>query len=302
VAIADLKGRPVFERSFALHYPGKVDELLARIAGCIDQTVESGPITRESIHSIGLALPAIVDGVTGVLHWLPGYPEVAVPVSALLTDRLGLPVFLDGVADVLARAVHWFGEDGGLDDFSLVFLGLGIGLGVYRGGALQIGSYGMCSAFAHTKVTLGDGPICICGGRGCLHGYASMHGVLGQICERRGRTAPRLGEMVQAFDQLVQDAAAGEEDARAAFHMAGASLGFATANYINLAIPARIVFVVDHPAYSGLITASFNQALEDNLIPAFRGLVPTEFRMSNPQDFSRGSAALVLERLYRDAA
>jgi predicted NBD/HSP70 family sugar kinase len=300
VEIADLRGSRLFGRSFKLHYTGPVDGLTARIAAHVEETMAASPFAMTEIHSLGLAVPAIVDSVSGVLHWLPGYPPEPSPLAERLGEQLGLPVFIDSVADVLTRAEHWFGEDRQVDDFSLIFVGLGIGLGQYQDGTLRTGSHGICPAFAHVKVAPGQGPACMCGAQGCLVTFASMSGVIGRISERRGVSPPRLEQMQEVFDAFARDAQAGDAEARDVFEFAGIALGTATANYINLMDPARLIVVLLDATFSALIAQPFEAALGANTLSVLRGRVPIEFRASDVVAFSKGTAALVLEKLYRN--
>lgn len=299
VDIANLRGERLFARSFELPASGSVSALAALIAERVDSTVAESPFPRGTIDSLGLGVPAVVDSPGGVLHWMPGYPPGPAPLAAMLSDRLQLPVFLDSAADVLTRAEHWYGEDRQVDDFALIFVGLGIGLGQYVDGCLRTGDHGTSPAFAHLKMTAGSGPACLCGARGCLTTYASVSGVVGRICERRGRAAPALEQLEATLHAFAREARAGEADAGEAFEFAGTALGVAAANYINLWDPARLVVLVQDHTFAEMISAPFRAALGANTLPALRGRAPVQFRASEEVAFSKGAAAVVLERLYR---
>ena len=299
VEIADLSGNRLFGRAFKLHYGGPLNEIIARLGDCIDETIAASPWAEAGLHSVGLALPAIVDSLDGVLHWLPGYLAEPLPLANVLGDRLGLPVFVDSVANVLARAEHWFGRDRRVDDFTLVFVGLGIGLGQYQNGAVRIGDHGIGSAFAHVKVATDNGADCICGGRGCLLTVSSMSGVAARLAERTGHGAPNLERMQDFFENCVHEARAHDGVARDVFIRAGASLGTAVANYINLSDPSRVILLFLNPDFMEMVAAPFTAALDDNTLPLFRSRTAIELRPSEDTAFAMGTAALVLEQLYR---
>ena len=62
-----------------------------------------------------------------------------------------------------------FGAGRGLDSFVYVMLGHGVGAGLVFGGRLHRGAAGFAGELAHVQVRdQEDGPLCVCGGRGCL--------------------------------------------------------------------------------------------------------------------------------------
>jgi predicted NBD/HSP70 family sugar kinase len=299
VEIADLCGEGLWRTTCQLKREETLEALAKEIAAAVRRAVAAVALDRTTIHSIGLGLPAAVDGLRGVLHWLPGYAPDPVPFAAWVSGEVQAPVFLDSGANVLTRAEHWFGEDRQVDDFSLVALGLGIGLGQYSEGLLRTGDHGMSSQFAHVKVTPSDGPACVCGDHGCLMTYASMSGIVGRISEHRGLATPPGQGLTDAFKGFVGEAQAGDPGALAVFEFAGTALGQAIANYINVWDPTRIIVTCDSDALPSLIEASFRTSLNNHTVKVLRGRVPVRFRSTNPLAFAKGAAARVLEQLYR---
>lgn len=299
VEIADLRGDTLVSATHQLPIVDSAEALAPRIAAAIDETLTEGPISRAMIHSVGLGVPGVVDSLRGVLHWTPRYQAGPVPLAALVSDRLGLPVYLNSAADVLTRAEHWHGPDRQVDDFVLIFAGFGLGLGQYIDGMLRTGDHGLSPAFAHVKVTVGEGPVCICGACGCLTSYASISGVVSRIAVGRGNMPPRLGEMTESLHAFAAEARAGAADAQDAFNFAGLALGLAAANYINLWDPARMVVLVQDTVLMDMVTEPFRAALDASTVPALRERTPVDIRASEEIAFAKGTAALVLEHLYR---
>ena len=299
IDIANLRGDQLFERSFRLRHLKSLEAVAERIASNLEETISAGPLAKSAIHSVGLGLPAVVDGLRGVVHWMPGYLPRPVPFAALIEERLGLPVFLDSAADILARAEHWFGDDHQVDDFTLILVGLGIGLGQYEDGLLRIGQHGMSPAFAHVKVPPGHGPLCVCGAQGCLMTYASMSGVVGRLSHLRGLPTPHLEQMLEVFHAFAREACAGDVRSLEIFDFAGHALGLAVANYINIWDPLRLVVIIEDAVFADMIAASFRASVTANTLPALRDRASVQIRASEKLAFSKGAAALVLERLYR---
>jgi predicted NBD/HSP70 family sugar kinase len=303
VEMADLRGDVRFATSFDLPRPATVEALAAEIAADIDQAIRTSPVPQKAIHSVGLGLPATIDGPAGVLHWLPPQPPRPVHFAAQVSDALGLPVFLDNTANVLTRAEHWFGEDRQVDDFSLIFVGLGMAAGRYVDGLLRAGGHGLNSEIAHMKLGFGDGPACICGARGCLTTYASLGGVVARCAELRGDPDPAGPvAMIETFRSYADAARAGDAGLRQVFDLAGKALGIGVANYVNVWDPSRVLVRVLDASFTELVEPPFRAALDENTLAPLRGLAKVSFAANTEAAFARGAAALVLERLYRDPA
>ncbi len=298
VEIVNLRGERLLHRRTLVGRRPSLHSLALEIARTVDEAIGMTSLERSSIHSVGLGLPAAIDSLDGILHWLPGYPSEPVPFAAWIADMLGMPVSLDSGANVLTRADHWFGDDRQVEDFTLVSVGLGIGLGKYEGGLLHVGDHGINSQFAHLKVTPDGGPQCACGDHGCLMTYSSVSGILARISEMRGEAAPRGDSLQGAFAGAADDASRGDTIARLAFERAGRVLGTTVANYINLVDPKRVVIACDERQIVDLIEPTFTAALSASTLAVLRGLTEVRFQVTEDISFARGAAARVLEQLY----
>lgn len=301
VEISNARGDRLYERTTAMPRTPSIRAWAEQIGQVIDEVIEASPVPRARLRRIGLALPAVVDSGGGVVHWLQTYPQESVEVGAIVERRVGLPVTVDNGINVMARAEHWFGEDRQVDDFSLVVVGLSLGLAEYADGILKTGAHGINSEFGHSKISLDDDVPCTCGARGCIAAYATGYGVVARTWAARGLPRPRLRDMVKAFRQCVQDARAGEPVAAAAFDLCGRALGIAVANLINISDPARVLVLALDQALADLVVAPFYASLQENTLPALRGRTPVQLKVAEEARYSHGAAALVLEQLYRKA-
>jgi predicted NBD/HSP70 family sugar kinase len=300
IEINNLRGEKLFVRSAPLSRSPSVEALAEQIADLLHDTIAASPFDKAAIHSIGVALPALVDSDSGVLHWLQSYPPQPVPIAAIIERRVKLPVFVDHTANVVARAEYWFGDDRQVDDFSLFMLGLGMGFGRYVDGALWRGAHGANPEMSHVKMGLEGGLLCTCGARGCLTTYCTISGIVQRICEDRGQTTPPVEEMTALFHQFVAQGRTGDRLVWDAFNLAGRALGTAVTNYINTWDPARVLILVTDGALAEVITPAFYAALQENVLPVLRGRAQVQIKVTEEARYSQGAAALVLERLYRN--
>ncbi len=186
--------------------------------------------------AIGISAIGPLDPVAGVIVDPPNaHPSFRdVPVSAELSRRLGLPVFLDRDTNVALLGEHAFGTARDVPDVVYLTVSTGIGGAILAAGELLHGPDGTAGELGHLLVEL-DGQACGCGARGHLEGIASGSGIARAAREavRAGAagllaaTADREGiEQLSAVDVAVAEEAG---DREAAAIMAHARRAFAAA-------------------------------------------------------------------------
>jgi glucokinase len=135
--------------------------------------------THGRAEAIGLGSPGPLNLTTGTLGQLPNFPGWDFfPLRSSLEDLTGLRVVLDGDANAAALA-EWklgAGRSEGVDSMAMLTLGTGVGSGIILSGQIWHGIIGMGGEVGHISVNF-DGPVCSCGGRGCLEYYASATGI-----------------------------------------------------------------------------------------------------------------------------
>ncbi|MEV7232627.1 ROK family transcriptional regulator [Streptomyces sp. NPDC051020] len=127
----------------------------------------ASPVAAPStVLGLGVAVPGPLDHRGGVLHRVTGFPQWdGFPLRDALTTRTGLPVVVD--KDTNAAALGLALRADGPGDFAYLHLGTGLGAGLVLGGAVHRGARTGAGEFGHQTVLL-DGPLCSCGGRGCI--------------------------------------------------------------------------------------------------------------------------------------
>ena len=167
-------GRVLDERSVAVPADGK---------GLADTLVD---VARElgAEHSVGLGLPGLIDRERGLVLDSPNIPQLEeLPLGELLSDALGLEsVHLENDANAAALGELWLGAARGAEHALVVTLGTGIGGGLVLDGELFLGA-GLAGEIGHVRIDPA-GPICGCGGHGCLETLASATAARRRALER----------------------------------------------------------------------------------------------------------------------
>jgi glucokinase len=116
----------------------------------IEQLVEAvGTLRDDEVRAVGVGVPSVVDFESGRIRSSVNIPLADVPLRELLTERLGLPVFVDNDASCAALAEAF--QDGRLTCPHLVMftIGTGVGGGTVLGGMVYRGATGAAPESGH---------------------------------------------------------------------------------------------------------------------------------------------------------
>lgn len=210
--------------------------------------VEAARDARPDAIAVGLGVPATIDHDMGVAVSAVNLPLSDLPIRDLVSERVGLPVFVDNDANVAALAEYLFGAARGKPNTVMLTVGTGIGGGLILGGEVYRGATGAGAELGHTVIQA-DGPPCQgnCPNHGCVESLAS-----GTALGREGRAAAEsspdsvLGQMLadgQTIDgrAVTEAALGGDETAAAVFELIGSRLGVACSSFANIFQPDAIV-------------------------------------------------------------
>jgi glucokinase len=131
----------------------------------------------------------------------------------------------------LVAAEHWRGAGRGKDNVLGMVVSTGVGGGLILDGRVIEGASGNAGHIGHVVVDPEDGPVCACGGRGCLEAIARGPAL---VAWAQGE-GWRQGQPDATAKDLADDAAHGHPVGLAAMRRAGRALGIAiaSANYLG---------------------------------------------------------------------
>ncbi len=105
---------------------------------------------RPDTNAVGIGVPSVIEFATGRVRHSVNLPLEDVPLRSLLTERIGLPVYVENDASCAALAEAY--DDGELVCPHLVMftVGTGVGGGLVLGGRLYRGATGAAAEVGHT--------------------------------------------------------------------------------------------------------------------------------------------------------
>ncbi len=223
--------------------PDTLDALLDDLVRILDEVRRAQP---DGI-ALGVGVAALVDAF-GLVHYAPNIPPLRdVPLDALLTERVSLPVVVDNDANVAAYGETRHGAASSMRNGLVITLGTGVGGGIIVDGHLFRGAHGFAAEVGHFTVLPG-GPLCACGARGHWEAMASGSALGRMARERVARGELPLvlavagGDVEEVSGAVVGDAAhAGDAAAQALITEYAGWVAVGLAGLANILDPERIV-------------------------------------------------------------
>ncbi|AUH53561.1 sugar kinase [Chromobacterium sp. ATCC 53434] len=170
--VVDLAGRVRARTERAVRRPTP-EQALPLIAAMLAEMRGAAELDWRRLLGVGLVMPGPfgVEGMTSVgPTTLPGWEDVD---GAWLSRQLGLPVLLEKDATAAAIGERLYGMASSLRNFAYLFIGTGLGAGLFLDGRLYAGGRHNAGEIGHMIVVPG-GRACECGNRGCLERYVSL--------------------------------------------------------------------------------------------------------------------------------
>ncbi|MCG2797085.1 MAG: ROK family transcriptional regulator [Cellulomonas sp.] len=220
----------------------------------------------------GIASPGVIDP-DGTVVQAPNRGWQDVPLAALLTSALGVPVHVANDADTRALAEFTYGGAAGSGTLVLT-IGAGVGAGVVVDGGLLRGTHFAAGEIGHVTVvdaTTGEEPYpCACGRYGCLETVLSV---------------PALRRRTAGLDH---------DSAAAALASAGRLLGLALAPVVSVLDLAEVLLSGPPELLDGPLRIAALDTLRERTMPVIgSGLVVRTGSLG--QDVAlAGAAVLVL--------
>src|SRR5262249_26660096 len=198
--------------------------------------------------AVGFGLPSQIDQRHGRVLDSTNVPLEEIDFNAEMARRLGVPVTIDNDANAACLAEVRIGAARGAKHVVMLTLGTGVGGGLVLDGELYRGWYGTAGELGHMSIQE-DGPPCQghCTNRGCLEVLCSATGILAaanRIADERPHgslaAARNSGTDLDAHF-VIDQARAGDVEARDVFRIVGRHLGVGIANYVNIFNPELVV-------------------------------------------------------------
>ncbi|MFE9840126.1 ROK family transcriptional regulator [Streptomyces goshikiensis] len=233
VAVGNLAHQVLAEESEPLDVDASWVDGFDRAEALVGRLIRGIGVGREKVIGVGLGVPGPIDvesGTLGSTAILPGW--AGINPRQELSQRLGVPVYVDNDANLGALGELVWGSGRGVKDLAYIKVASGVGAGLVINGQIYRGPGGTAGEIGH--ITLDEsGPVCRCGNRGCLETFAAARYVLPLL---QGSHGPEL-----TMERVVELAREGDPGCRRVIADVGRHVGSGVASLCNLLNPSRVV-------------------------------------------------------------
>lgn len=304
VLLADFAGHTV-RRWHREVDPSELQEIVITYTQTlVDEALAVARLLPAPLLGLGLTVPGMVDLKEGVLIFSPNLHWRNVPLRQIFHDHVGLPVFVDNDANAAALGEHLFGVARQVENFIFLFAGVGLGGGLFLNGELYRGAGGLAGEIGHTTFVAEPGRPCRCGHWGCWETTSNQYSVIERVRARlevrRDSLIPRLMAeqgLSLGLPVIVQAAAAGDNEALAAFSETGTAIGTGIANLINIFNPEMVILGGALTLAGPYLMPSILETIQIRAMEAMREQVTIALSAFGPDASVVGAVAMVVEAI-----
>ena len=276
-------------------------------------TIESVEILAKEIHDsvikskiaisgVGIAAPS-VNQLNGQIEHAPNlnWGDI-IPVKEVFERVFSQEIVVMNDANAAAIGEKHFGGAKELNNFAVVTLGTGVGLGIYMNGAIIYGQNGLAGELGHVVVHR-DGRECNCGNSGCLESYIGKNGIIWTAKEKLEFSSG--GSMLNSIlpsalnpEEIFKAARKEDPVALEVMDLVCSDLGFVLSGLTNL-IDIENIFLSGGISKAGnLLRRKTEKHMKVNVLPNLRDKVHIKISELNDRNGGiLGAAASIKDKL-----
>jgi glucokinase len=278
----------------------------------LDVAVDAVEEARESaggeVAAVGFGIPSLIDQRTGRAVVAVNLALKDIRFGDAMTERLGVPVFVDNDANMAALAEHRAGAARGCSEVVLLTIGTGIGGGLILRDELYHGGIGSAGELGHVVIEE-NGPPCQgnCPNHGCVEAMASGT-ALAYEATRVAHERPQSGlgraladGQALAGPLVTELAHDGDQAAIEVIELIGTRLGVAITGFVNIFNPQVVVIGGGVMAAGELLLEPIRKVVATRALPPSRDEVRIVMAEFGVEAGMIGAAALAFDGLGIEA-
>jgi predicted NBD/HSP70 family sugar kinase len=265
----------------------------------IRHCVSKARISMRKISGIGIGIPGLVSGEKGITYWSPLYRKGNTTLRELIQKRFNVQTHIENDANTVTLAQQWFGEGRGVDNFIVVTVEHGVGMGIVVNGQIYRGVKGIGAEFGHMVIKPGGAP-CRCGKRGCVEAYVADYSVLEaaiDACKAGQWQCKSISSLT--IEEVTAIAKQGEPALRKIFKRGGEILGLGISGLVQVFNPEKIIVAGEGVRAGALLFKPMQKMIKAHTAPEMVETLQIVIQKWRDTDWARGAASLVLQELYK---
>ncbi|MGD9114447.1 MAG: ROK family protein, partial [Desulfobacterales bacterium] len=265
----------------------------------IRHCVSEALINMRKISGIGIGIPGLVSAEKGITYWSPLYRKGNKTLRDLIQRRFNIQAYIENDANTVTLAQQWFGEGRGVDNFIMVTVEHGVGMGIVVNGQIYRGVKGIGAEFGHMVIKPG-GALCRCGKRGCIESYVADYSVLEaaiDACKAGRWQCKNISSLT--IEEVTDIAKNGEPALRKIFKRGGEILGLGISGLTQIFNPEKIIIAGEGVRAGALLFEPMQKMIKAHTTPEMYETLQIVIQKWQDTDWARGAASLVLQEIYK---
>jgi predicted NBD/HSP70 family sugar kinase len=300
-ALTNFASNVLLDFESPINFDGSPDTLTVALGAMIDGMIERSGLARDEFFGVGIGLAGVIYPQQGIVHYSPYFGWRDVPLAHMLQTQIGLPVYVENDVNTLTLSEYLFGAGRHQDNFVVVTIGRGIGMGIVINGQLYQGARGGAGELGHIILDLPKARRSV--DAGSLETLASDPAVLRALHNGGGgeptrNDAPEGGGGEPTLAEVIRVAEAGGDDARAALALSGEYLGVGLATVINILCPRLIIISGEGVAAGSLRLDPMLAAMRRYTFNGLLNDVEVIVEPTDDQAWARGAASVVMSKVF----
>ncbi|NMB45932.1 MAG: ROK family transcriptional regulator [Firmicutes bacterium] len=278
------------------------DQVVEAIGADFEDLVQETQIDLDNILWCGVACPGLVSSHRGVVQRSSNLGWVRVPLSALISKRLGgIPVQVENISNAAALAEKEYGLGHGHKHLVFVNLSVGIGAGIVADGEIYGGVRGYAGELGHMILLAENGPRCACGRQGCFEAVCGARAVIqraravipDEVFLEHGITKEKL-----TLADLRSSPLADSPEVRALIQETGCFIGVMVANLVSLLNPEMVILGGELSTLGEPLLQAVRSEVEARTLEEIGGNISIQISDMRGSAPLMGAYALALDRIF----
>ena len=285
---------------------------LASQEGLVGQLIGAIEAARTpETRAVGIGVPSLIEFATGRIRSSVNIPLKDVPLRELMTERVGLPVYVENDASCAALAEAFRDGHMAVPHLVMFTVGTGVGGGLVLNGRLYRGATGTASEVGHTLIGLD-----LTDGAPPHNGVFPQAGSLEVLAS--GRALDQLAEDAARADansflgkrltrdggvtghDVVDGAREGDEPSVRCLRILGERLGIGIANAITMFDPLEVVIGGGVSAAGELLLGSARETAWKYAVPGAGSQCEIRLARHGPRAGVLGAALLAAQEYVEE--
>lgn len=279
-AITNFETEILYYQDYPLGFDDNPRNLSERLASVVTTAMDEAKIEKQKLFGVGIGLAGVIYAKTGMVHHSPYFGWRDVPLAELVQAQLDLPTYVENDVNTLTITEQLFGSGRDSNNFIVVTVGRGIGMGMVINGQLYSGAVGGAGEMGHNILSYVN----------------STPKTLEELASDPAVVAATAG--AATLTDVIERAEQGDEQARKALFDSGVALGLGLANTVNILAPELVIISGEGIIAGSLrlepMIASLKQHTFDSLLDHVKIVIePTDDRA-----WARGAASVVINKVF----